>query len=220
MLAELLLVLAASAAFVLTPLVCAVFYLGAQLASSRLPPPKAASAHADVAFSPAIVSLLLWYAIACVAASVQAELGWIAACFAVAACVSLPFVEGGGHGGASSLLLFSLDVLDEPLSAVYLYAMLPLACVLPLVLAGPGAYVHAYLWGHLLWAAARYGSLPNALAASVAVALVVNSFDGFALLDGAPLVGTLAALPAGARRPAPRFALLARAASLVPARRG
>lgn len=199
-----LLGLTALAACLFTPLLCAALYLGAQLASSRLPPPKAAPAQ-DIDFPRAVVSLLLWYAIACVAASVHAELGFIAACFAVAACVSLPFVDGGhggnggGNGGGSSLMLFSLDVLDEPLSVAFLYAMLPLVCTLPLILAGPGAFVHAYLWGHLWWAAARYGSLPNALAASIGIALIVNSFDGFSLLECAPLAGTLAALPAGAR---------------------
>lgn len=194
------LMLAGLGASALTPILCALLFLGTQLLSRRLPPPKAAGAAGDVDFPRAVISLLLWFAIACVAASVYAELGWIAATFAVAACASMPLIDSG----PSQLLLFSPDVFDEPLSIAFLYGMLPVLAALPHLLAGPGAFVHTFLWGHLWWAAAKHGSLPNALASYLAVALVVNSFDGFALLERAPLFGTLLALPAGARRTAPR----------------
>ncbi|KAG8468927.1 hypothetical protein KFE25_007445 [Diacronema lutheri] len=187
------LMLAGLGASALTPILCALLFLGTQLLSRRLPPPKAAGAAGDVDFPRAVISLLLWFAIACVAASVYAELGWIAATFAVAACASMPLIDSG----PSQLLLFSPDVFDEPLSIAFLYGMLPVLAALPHLLAGPGAFVHTFLWGHLWWAAAKHGSLPNALASYLAVALVVNSFDGFALLERAPLFGTLLALPAG-----------------------
>ncbi|KAJ1633472.1 hypothetical protein T492DRAFT_981338 [Pavlovales sp. CCMP2436] len=198
MLASLLFTCAAVALAALTPVLCAGLYLSAQLVARRLPPPKLTPGQTDVDFPGAVISLLLWYLIACVAVSVHAELGWIAACFAVAACFSLPFVnDGNGSNSGSALSLFSLDALDDPLSILFLYGMLPLLCILPLVLAGKGAFVHCFLWGHLCWDSARYGSLPNAVATSLAIALVVNSFDGFSHFDDAPLLRTLIALPAG-----------------------
>jgi len=191
-------IVGALALAVAMPLICGSLFLAVQLLALKLPPPSAIGFCGESDFARAIVSLLLWYVIACVAVSVFAELGWIAASFAVAACASLPFVDAGDGGGGTGFAPFSLSQLDEgPLTLGFIYVMLPLICQLPLVLAGPGAFVHCFLWGHLCWASARAGLLTAALVASIAVALVINSFDGFAPFDGAPLFGTVAALPAG-----------------------
>lgn len=177
------------------PLICGALFVTVQLLALKLPPPSGIPLTGESDFARAIISLLLWYLIACVAVSVFAELGWIAASFSVAACASLPFVDAGAGSGFAP---FSLSQLDEgPLTLGFIYFMLPLLCQLPLMLAGPGAFVHCFLWGHLCWASARAGLLTATLGAAVAVALVINSFDGFAPFDGAPLFGTLAALPAG-----------------------
>lgn len=192
---SILVILCAVALALAMPLICGALFLAVQLLALKLPPPSTIGFYGESDFARAIVSLLLWYLIACVAVSVFVELGWIAACFAVAACASLPFVDSGGGIGFAP---FSLSQLDEgPLTLGFIYVMLPLLCQLPLMLAGPGAFIHCFLWGHLCWASARAGLLTAALVASVAVALVINSFDGFAPFDGAPLFGTVAALPAG-----------------------